>query len=193
MRAVIFVGGPSGAGKTTLVNELRDLGDVYEERGLENPHLARFRAGDPLDAAQNQQWFLDRIRQFVGNASTEFAIVDQMPFAISGPYAKLFLEEGLLSESQIIDLQSDAATLLNDLRRRQIDLLDVVLSARSEVLWERLINRDGGPRLPQSYIFRVNQLFQNMLIDTPTLAINTEVATVSEEADAVRAWIREGA
>jgi hypothetical protein len=60
-RRVVFVAGPTGSGKTTLVKRLTERAAVYIEDASLNPYLA-VRSGNAFDAGASQTWFLDQIR-----------------------------------------------------------------------------------------------------------------------------------
>ena len=191
LKTAIFVGGPSGSGKTTLVKALAHLGVAYEEDGGKNPHIGRYRDTGEIDAVANQWWFLDRIAQFLGSAASSLAVVDQHPFGISIAYARLFHERGLIPETELSRLHARALEIYSSLSAANVQCLTIALTASSRVLWERLNSRLQGPRIPERDIYRVNVLFQELVLMAPSMAMNTEVLTLQQEVEAVLQWTRE--
>jgi hypothetical protein len=165
------------------------LGATYEEDGGKNPHVAHYRNTGTIDAVANQWWFLDRVTEFLGTAASSCAAVDQHPFGISVAYARLFHERGLIPDAELFKLHARAVQIYAALSARKVRYLTVSLTASSHVLWERLNSRPQGPRLPEQDIYKINALFQELVLIGPSLAMNTEVVTVEQEVRAVLRWL----
>ncbi len=179
-------------GKTTLARRLAHLGPVYEEVAHHNPHLECLRRGEPFDAFENQRWFLSRIEGFLQNhRRTEVVVVDQMPLAITHGYGDFFVDEKRLTIDQHYALRTQAAQLLDGLRRDGHRLLTVVLTARTETLWARIVRRPGPPPFDVDEVDRINRKFQRVAMPTPTLAMNTDIVGIDEELEAVESWLEQ--
>lgn len=188
-RGVVFIGGPSGSGKTALVRALADLGDIYEEHAEANPYIMSYARGSELDAVRNQEWFLEQINAFLDQKTRRVAIVDQHPPGIGQAYTRLFEEEGLIGAADAARLSDAANEIYRRLETGGHKCLTVTLTARPQTLWSRVDSRPKGPRLSREQIARAAVLFQEIVFSGSTVALNSEILGISEEASIVRSWL----
>ncbi len=192
-RRVLFIAGPSGVGKTTLVCGFQGEAAVYRETPDDNPYLKRHLEGDPLEAAKSQGWFLDKMERFLEreqSSSSSLIVVDQHPFGVGLTYTTLFRQEGLIAGADAMQLERRARAICDKVRAAARSQLTVLLSAGTDTLLDRISKRAAGPGLSLGRIERVNKLFQTSIFPGPHIVLNTEVLTPEEEGRAIRTWIK---
>ena len=189
-RLALFVGGTTGAGKTTLVRNLRTLGDVYIERGEANPHLHQLGEYHQFNARANQHWFLDQVEQFLHSFASPIGVLDQHLPGIAIAYTQYFLNQGLLSLEFAEEIRLRASRILQDLASNNVAVLHVHLTASSACLWDRLQKRDSHPRFSLDELSHINRLFQALVFPSPCMPINTEVLSSQEVVSAVSWWLK---
>ncbi len=162
---VVTLCGPSGVGKSTAALALPSMFQVYLEDVRGNPYLQALLNGDArFDAAANQRWFLSRLHDFVRASDPNRPLVlDQDPAAIVLVYAKLFLEDGLLTNEQHDDLIVQLMDVERVLGRWRLPRIVLGLHAPSEVLYERARIRSVSQAVPPLQWFeRVRAGFLNL-------------------------------
>ena len=162
MGRILAIAGPSGSGKTTVARQLAATFCTYTEATEENPYLDKMlRGAADFDATANQQWFLQRIGEFISSAARkEHLVIDQDPAAIVHVYGRLFRDDNLIDNEQFNSLVST----LNDIEalmaqwenERHILLLD----APAEILHHRVQQARGkGLTPPLQWFANVRHCF----------------------------------
>ena len=188
-RTVIFVAGPTGSGKSTLVRALTQRAAVYIEDATLNPHFA-VRSRATFDARASQSWFLDQMAEFLGRHRTGVLAIDQHPRVVSRVYGAMFCAKGLLSESALTRLDRYADRLLKELTESGANVLTVCLTASTETLRGRLLRRKRRG-LTSSEVLSVNRLYSSVVFPGPCLSMNTDVMSSQRERAVLEAWLSE--
>jgi deoxyadenosine/deoxycytidine kinase len=186
-RTVIFVAGPTGSGKTTLVKKLAEKAVVYAEDASVNPYLA-LRSGDAFDAGASQAWFLDQIALFLRRNPTGILAVDQHPRVVSRVYGAMFYDKRLLSQRSLSRLDRYADRIWKQTAKSSTHVLTICLSASTDSLKARLRRRKSRG-LTMSEISSVNQLYCSIVFPGPCLTMNTDVLGVQREKLIIDAWL----
>jgi ribose 1,5-bisphosphokinase PhnN len=186
---LVFVAGPTGSGKTSLVRRFAKSAAVYVEQSELNPHLA-VRSGGRFDVKASQNWFLDQIDTFLKRHQHEAIIVDQHPFVVSGAYGRLFYERGWLTGQEFRRLNEHATEIWRRAIRRYRKVLTVCLTARTGTLKARIMRRRGS-RLTAREIEAINRLYSSIVFPGPCLVLNTEVAGLDYEQQLIAQWFGE--
>lgn len=191
IQSIVFVGGPSGSGKSSLVRELGKLGSIYIENAPDNPFLMSYLCGEgPLNAYENQRWFLNSIVRFLCDPSRKgVLIIDQHLPGITSAYTRLFEAEGLVSSSQAAAIMTEGESLLSALYKR-FPVLTVHLTASTPCLWARISARDKQTKLSFPQLEQVNILFQALHLSGSVLCMNSEVLDLESESQSVESWIK---
>lgn len=186
-RTVIFVAGPAGSGKTTLVKRLRERAATYVETSALNPYFAG-RTHATFDAEASQTWFLDQIALFLSCHPTEPVIIDQHPRVVSRVYGAMFHDQQLLSDVTLKRLDGYADRIWKQVVKSSTNVLTVCLSASTGSLRARLQRRKSRG-LTMSEVSSVNRLYAGVVFLGPCLAMNTDVVSVQREKVIVDAWL----
>ena len=80
---IIVLAGPPGVGKSTVAKGMARQGfDAYLERPEDNPYLLDVLAGDASLGYRCQEWFINRVEEFLLASSPERdVVIDQDPAA----------------------------------------------------------------------------------------------------------------
>jgi deoxyadenosine/deoxycytidine kinase len=162
---LLAVCGPSGAGKTTVVEAMGLCGTVYIEVTDSNPHLAQLLGGlEGFDAVANQEWYLARFSEFVAQSDPELPlIVDQDPSAIVFAYARMFQRDGLMTKQNYISIVRQLLQVEKILRRWKIPRAMLFLDAPEEVLWKRVaLRRREAPTPPVEWFRKLRGYFREL-------------------------------
>lgn len=186
---VISICGPSGVGKTTIIQTLSKAYPAYVENASENPHLSALLKGSlEFDAAANQRWFLDRISNYIRSAATDkVLILDQDPAAIVFAYANMFLESGKIQTLDYASLQENLLDIEKSLWNWRSPRTVIFLDAPADVLFHRIFNRQGNSLTPAQAWFeeirirfrKLSEAFPNkFLISTEHLSLEQSISEV---------------
>jgi deoxyadenosine/deoxycytidine kinase len=190
---VLSICGPSGAGKTTVVEALADEFQVFIETTKGNPHLAALLNGKvDFNAAANQKWFLNLIGKGVAQADPKFPLIlDQDPAAIVFAYAKMFLEDRRMTETQYEYLLKKLSKIEETLQRWTSPRIVLLLDASPPVLYHRILRRSGKAKTPPLEWFgRVRDQFARIFPHFPNaFTISTERHTAEQVAKRARTLI----
>lgn len=148
--ALMSVCGPSGAGKTTVVQGLQQCCGVYVECATGNPHLQQLLNGaEDFDAAANQEWFLERVSEDLSRRDPRSPLaLDQDPAAIVLAYARMFFDEGRMSEQEYVGLLTHLLEMEGVMRKWTTPRTVLCLDAPAAVLHERVQARSGRKQTP---------------------------------------------
>jgi deoxyadenosine/deoxycytidine kinase len=185
-RAVVFVAGPTGSGKSTLISRLRRYAATYTENVAENPFLTS--ANESFDAAASQTWFVDRIEQFSRAEPRHNLAIDQHPLAISKVYGELFRREGLISNADFRGLEVRVDRLVEAIASSAAQVLTVCMTADTRLLWERLEQRPIRP-LSRDQVKQINLLFSGLVYPGPCMVFNSGVVDPVVEEQLVTRWL----
>lgn len=167
---ILSVFGPSGAGKTTVAKILADGYPVFIETTKGNPYLADLLTGSPdFKAAENQRWFLNRVAKYIGKADPKMPLVlDQDPAGIVFGYARMFLEDGKMTQAQYESLIKRLLKIEETLQKWGSPRVVLFLDAPAEVLRQRILSRSGKALTPPLKWFeRVRNQFLQIFSDFP--------------------------
>jgi energy-coupling factor transporter ATP-binding protein EcfA2 len=186
-KTVIFVAGPTGSGKTTLVKSLSHRATAYIEDATRNPYFGAH-STDAFDAEASQKWFLDKMAEFLQGHTAGVLAIDQHPRVVSRLYGAVFSSKGLLSDPALVRLDRYADRLVRQVTESAGNVLTVWLSASTPTLWARLRRRKRH-HLTFSEVVSVNRLASSVVFPGPCLAMNTEVMSVQREKGVLEAWL----
>lgn len=164
-RPLLAIAGPSGVGKSTLVNALASHSPIFRETVEDNPYLPKLLAGriDQFDAAANQQWFLTKISGHIEKADPQLSLVlDQDPAAIVFTYSRMWLNGGHISQSAFSGLVESLIELENLAARWQSPRITLLLDAPAEVLHQRVSARDGKNTPPVDWFRKARTSFHEL-------------------------------
>ena len=162
---LLTICGPSGSGKTAIVRTLLQQFNGYVEAAEENPYLLSLLEGKSnFNAFANQQWFLNRIREFVHNASSRSPLIlDQDPAAIVMVYSRIFREDGLIDNAGSRTLLTDLLHLEEMMSRWRTPREIFFLDAPAKVLRDRVLLRAGNVATPPlKWFTRIRHCFREL-------------------------------
>jgi deoxyadenosine/deoxycytidine kinase len=161
----------------------------YVEAADDNPHLLSILKGKPdFDAFANQQWFLNRIREFLHNANPRRPVIlDQDPAAIVMVYSRMFRDEGLIGDSGYRALFTDLLDLEKDMSRWKSPRTIFYLDAPAEVLRQRVVQRSGNAATPSlKWFTTVRSYFHELSTELPNVTrFSTDGITPQEISNQV--------
>jgi deoxyadenosine/deoxycytidine kinase len=180
--SLLTICGPSGAGKTTVATSLSQGCQVYVETTAGNPHLKALLAGKKnFNAAANQEWFIDRVAQFVSRADDSPMVLDQDPAAVVFGYAKMFCEEGYLTCADFERLVNKLVALELQLRRWKGPRNVLFLHAPPEMRRQRVIQRGAVSVPPLSWFEKIGEYFHELANQIPNVTrFSTAEGTIAE-------------
>jgi len=181
----IAVDGPIGVGKTALAEILaRRLGARLVREPEDNPFLAGFYQDPKRYAFQAQLFYLLSRYQQQGELS------QQDLFAQGGVVSDyLFQRDRVFAQLNLGDSELALYDKVYRLLHPQVVRPDLVvyLTARTEVLQERVARRAAGRTLPASYVAEVARSYAEFFFvwqECPLLVVNTsEIDFVGSPAD----------
>lgn len=190
---VFSICGPSGVGKTTVVNKLSDFFSVYVETTDGNPYLeALLKRKADFNAAANQRWFLQCIGRHITQADPKLPLIlDQDPAAIVLAYAKMFFEDGKIKQMQYESLLKRLLKIEKTLQDWKCPRTVLFLDASAETLYHRAVRRSGKSLTPPLEWFeRVRTYFIQLFTCFPNAVnISTEIFSPEQVAARARALI----
>ncbi len=186
----IAVDGPIGVGKTALAEILaRRLGARLVREPDDNPFLAGFYQDPRRHAFQAQLFYL------LSRYQQQTELLQEDLFALGGVVSDyLFSRDRVFAQLNLVgselSLYDQVYRLLHPKAVRP-DLV-VYLTARTEILQERVARRGAGRSLPPSYIAAVARSYAEFFFhwqECPLLVVNTSeidfVASPSDQDDLV--------
>jgi deoxyadenosine/deoxycytidine kinase len=186
-RTVIFIAGPTGSGKTTLIRKLSKKVVVYIEDATLNPYLSG-RSGHSFDAGASQTWFLDQMTNVLKQHPSGILAIDQHPRVVSRVYGTMFHDRGLLSGAMLSRLDRYADRVWRQAVGPSSQALTVSLSASTSSLKTRLRRRESRG-LTMAEVSTVNRLYSGVVFPGPCFTMNTDVISVEYEATIINAWL----
>src|SRR6266850_3095972 len=152
---LLTVCGPSGAGKTTIVERLKKTYPAYVEVPEGNNELRSLLQGkEGFDATRNQRWFLEQIMEFVARADPNSPLVlDQDPAAIIFAYSRMFRDQGLIRHREYRLLLKQLERIERRLKHWRTPRIIYFLDAPPIVLRARVLKRCGREQTPPLWWF----------------------------------------
>lgn len=191
---LLTICGPSGSGKTTVVQSFADEHQVFVETTEGNPYLQNLLEGKPeFDAALNQEWFLERVANYVAHAKPNLSLViDQDPAGIVLAYSRMFLKEGSITQIQYTSLLQKLLKCERLLRKWKHPRAVLFLDAPAEVLRQRVIKRWGESRTPPLTWFNLirNQFLELFTCFPHAVLVSTDELTTEEVISRARSLLQ---
>lgn len=191
--SVLSICGPSGVGKTTVVKALVAEYPAFVETTEGNPHLRDLlRGSSHFNAAGNQRWFLERVGKHIIRSNPKLPLIlDQDPAAIVLAYARMFFEDGKITEMQYTSLLKRLLKMEEELRRWKYPRLVLFLDAPANLLHQRILRRSGKSLTPPIEWFeRVRNNFLRLFTHFPNaFKISTEKCSPEQVTTHAREWI----
>jgi len=176
---IIFLSGPSGVGKTSVLRKLSNLYECYLENSSQNPELKLLLQGSSsFNAYKSQLWFLERINDFIQKSKAEIVFVDQNPKAIMNVYSKYFLDTEKICTDDYNRLDNYYNQLTKNINDKYSCVIDYYLFADVEILEQRAGQRDSEKL---SWFQEISNNFALLYRNDPSITfVNTNSMSLEE-------------
>lgn len=179
---IIFIGGPTGSGKSTLIRKFKTNKNypVYLEKVNENQYFIDSISGKKVDFYNSQQWFNNQIIEAIKTNPSENLIVEQHPEGISKVYGKVLLYNELISKHEYQEICKKSEEIYSLIESIGFNYLIVNLDAHYEVLLKRIEQRKSDYDIDEDFVKLIAEKFRHISFNGPSIQLNSDFYSVEQ-------------
>lgn len=176
---IVWVSGPTGSGKSTLVDRLRKNGWNAIREEIKPSTMADFSKDPAKNCAKLQSEIMcSRYKQWIKEKRTSRVVFDRSIEEDLDVFCRLHRENGLLTSRELINLSEFADELQESIPKPDLIMF---LTADLNLLKQRLV-RLGHPRAIQDTLIRQSELYEDWVSKQVADVIKIDNSRCSSES-----------